>query len=94
MNKKETIKMAALYAGIPVKDEQKAVEAFLSAISDILSYKDEVVIPDFGKFTFSRHAARRYRNPHTGEMEMHKAVTKVKFKPYGNIFNYSRKYGH
>ena len=36
MNKKNIIKKAAINADLTVKEEQKAVEAFLCAVSDIL----------------------------------------------------------
>lgn len=93
MNKKETIRLAACYAGKSVKDEQKAVEGFLCAISALLGNQEEVVIPDFGKFTVQKYAGSRYRHPKTGEMETRPATKRVKFKPYGNITNYYTKYG-
>lgn len=93
MNKKETIKLAARYAGISVKDERKAVEAFLCAVSAILDYEEEVVIPDFGKFSVKEYKAFHYRNAVTGEMDTFPATKRVKFKPYSNFTNYYAKYG-
>lgn len=50
MNKKKIIKKAAINADLTVKEEQKAVEAFLCAVSDILKEGREVFLPDFGRF--------------------------------------------
>ena len=44
MNKKKIIKTAALNADLTVKEEQKAVEAFLCAVSDILKDGREVLL--------------------------------------------------
>lgn len=93
MNKNELIRKAAFEAGLSVKDGRKAVEAFLCAVSDMLSEEKEVVIPDFGRFTVQEYAAHRYRNPRTGEVETTPPTKRIRFKPFGNITNYSRKYG-
>ena len=44
MNKKKIIKKAAINADLTVKEEQKAVEAFLCAVSDILKEDREVFL--------------------------------------------------
>lgn len=93
MNKKAIIKAAALKAGLPVKSEQKAVEAFLCAVSDILKSEKEVILPDFGKFSVKECAEHNVRLPQTGEIITIPATKRVRFKPFGNITNYSRKYG-
>ena len=93
MNKKAIIKKAAGDAGLSIKNEQKAVEAFLCAVSDILKDEKEVILPDFGKFTVQHYAEHNVRHPQTGEIVSVPATKRVRFKPFGNITNYSRKYG-
>lgn len=93
MNKTELIKLAAGEAGLPVCTERMAVEAFLCAISDILKEENDVVIPDFGRFTVQEYAEHRVRNPKTGEPMVIPATKRVRFKPFGNITNYAMKYG-
>lgn len=93
MNKKALIKRAAFDAGLSVKNEQKAVEAFLCAVSDILKSEKEVIIPDFGRFTVKGYGEHNVRHPQTGETITVPPTKRVRFKPFGNIFNYRRKYG-
>lgn len=93
MNKKAIIKTAALDAGLSYKNEQKAVEAFLCAVSDILKSEKEVVLPDFGKFSVQEFAERSVRHPQTGEIITVPASKRIRFKPFGNITHYRRKYG-
>lgn len=93
MNKKKIIKTAALNADLTVKEEQKAVEAFLCAVSDILKDGREVLLHDFGKFYVRKCAERQVRNPQTGEMMTVPATRRIRFKPSGNITHYALKYG-
>lgn len=93
MNKTELIKLAAANAGLPVRTELKAVDAFLCAISDILKEERDIVIPDFGRFSVKEYAEHRVRNPKTGEPMVIPATKRVRFKPFGNITNYAMKYG-
>ena len=50
MNKKKLLRKAALETSLSIKEVEKAVDAFLCAVSDILREDGEVIIPDFGKF--------------------------------------------
>ena len=93
MNKKELIKEAAGKAGLSFKSEQEAIDAFLGVISDALKKEDDVVIPDFGRFTVQKFAERRIRHPKTGEAMVIPSTKRVRFKPYGNITEYAMKYG-
>jgi len=60
MNKKKLIKTAAFKSLMPYKTEQKAVDAFLCAISDALKEDREVNIPDFGRFYVQNCPESRY----------------------------------
>ena len=93
MNKKNIIKKAAINADLTVKEEQKAVEAFLCAVSDILKEDREVFLPDFGRFYVRKCAERQVRNPQTGEMMTVPATKRIRFKPSGSITHYTLQYG-
>lgn len=93
MNKKKIIKKAAINADLTVKEEQKAVEAFLCAVSDILKEDREVFLPDFGRFYVRKCAERQVRNPQTGEMMTVPATKRIRFKPSESITHYTLKYG-
>lgn len=93
MNKSEVLKKAAFDACLPLKYEQKAVEAFLCAVADMLREEKEVVLPDFGKFTVQEYAATRFRHPKTGEIAERPATKRVRFKPFNGLTDYSMKYG-
>lgn len=62
-----------------------AAEVFLDAVVDTLqgalTVGDEVNLPGLGKFDVQAKAARRGRNPATGEMTTFPARTKPRFKP-------------
>mgnify|MGYP001679104254 FL=1 len=93
VNKKKLLRKAAFESGLSVKDVEKAVDAFLCAVSDILREDGEVIIPDFGKFYIYRFGERVCRNPQTGEKFIAPPMKKVKFKAFGNVINYTLKYG-
>ena len=92
MTKNEIIRKAAADAGISIKLEQKAVEAFLCALSDNLQREDEVILPDFGRFVVQQYAEHRIVHPKTGEPMVIPATKRVRFKAFGNISYYSQKY--
>ena len=100
MNKKKLLRKAVLETGLSIKEVEKAVDAFLCAVSDILRENGEVIIPDFGKFyvNFGKFYVRERgervcRNPQTGEEFVAPPTKKVKFKAFGNVTNYNFKYG-
>ena len=98
MNKKKLLRKAALETGLSIKEVEKAVvekavNAFLCAVSDILRENGEVIIPDFGKFYVRERGERVCRNPQTGEEFVAPPTKKVKFKAFGNVTNYNFKYG-
>lgn len=81
MNKTELITKVAEEAAISKKDATSAVEAVLSSISEALQGGDKVQLVGFGTFEVRERAARKGRNPQTGE-EIDIAASKVPaFKP-------------
>lgn len=81
MNKTELINSVAEAAELSKKDATKAVEAVFQSIQDTLSSGDKVSLIGFGNFEVRERAARKGRNPQTGE-EIDIAASKVPaFKP-------------
>lgn len=67
MNKAELISNVAEKTELTKKDAEKAVGAILSTIEEALSRGDKVQLVGFGTFEIRERAARKGRNPQTGE---------------------------
>jgi len=81
MNKTELINSVAELSELTKKDATKAVDAVFQAITDALQNGDKVQIIGFGNFEVRERAARKGRNPQTGE-EIEISASKVPaFKP-------------
>jgi DNA-binding protein HU-beta len=81
MNKTELINKVAEQSELTKKDATKAVEAVFASISEALQTGDKVQIIGFGNFEVRERAARKGRNPQTGE-EIEISASKIPaFKP-------------
>ncbi|MFA4133551.1 MULTISPECIES: HU family DNA-binding protein [Brevibacillus] len=76
MNKTELVTRVAETAELTKKDATKAVDAILDAIADTLKAGDKVSLIGFGNFEVRERAARKGRNPQTGE-EIEIAASKM-----------------
>lgn len=76
MNKAELIASVAEKSELTKKDAEKAVTAILETIGDALAEGDKVQLVGFGTFEIRERAARKGRNPQTGE-EIQIAAAKV-----------------
>ena len=66
MNKSDLIAAVASQAGITKADAEKAVNAFISAVTGSLKSGAKVTIPGFLTASKETRAARKGRNPSTG----------------------------
>jgi len=81
MNKAELIAQVSEKSDMTKKDAEKAVSALLSTIEEALAGGDKVQLVGFGTFEVRERAARKGRNPQTGE-EIEIAAARVPvFKP-------------
>lgn len=81
MNKSELITAVAEASELSKKDATKAVDAVFETIQNALAGGDRVQLIGFGNFEVRERAARKGRNPQTGE-EIEIAASKVPaFKP-------------
>ena len=81
MNKAELINEVAKKTGFSNKDSGAAVNAVFDAISTSLKKKDPVRLIGFGTFETVKRAARKGKNPQTGEAMKIPARKVPKFKP-------------
>ena len=81
MNKTELVKAVSTQAELTQKDAAKVVDALLETISNTLAKEEKIQLIGFGTFEVRERAARKGRNPQTGE-EIDIAASKVPaFKP-------------
>lgn len=76
MTKVELVSQVAEQAGFTKKDAKVAVETVFDAIQTALANGEKVQMVGFGNFEVRQRAARKGRNPQTGE-EIEIAATKV-----------------
>ncbi len=76
MNKAELVASVAEKAQLSKKDAERAIDAVVESIQSALSQGDKVALVGFGTFEVRERAARKGRNPQTGQ-EIDIAATKV-----------------
>ncbi len=76
MNKTELINSVAEASSLSKKDATKSVESVFETIQDALSKGEKVQLIGFGNFEVRERAARKGRNPQSGE-EIEIAASKV-----------------
>lgn len=67
MNKADLIGAVAQKSGLTKKDSEAAIDAFVAVVEDSLAKEEKVVLVGFGTFETKNRAARKGRNPQTGE---------------------------
>lgn len=76
MNKAELVAAVAAKTELSKKDAERAVDAVVESIQEALGAGDKVALVGFGTFEVKERAARKGRNPQTGE-EIDIAATRV-----------------
>jgi DNA-binding protein HU-beta len=72
--------VAGAVDGMTKKAAGEAIEAAMEAVTKALRKGERVQFPGFGNFSVSKRAARKGRNPKTGEPITIKASKNVRFK--------------
>ncbi len=75
-NKAELVERVAAKTNLTKKDVTAAVEALFETVQDVLAEGEKVQVIGFGTFEVRDRAARKGRNPQTGE-EIEIAASKV-----------------
>lgn len=81
MSKAELVEKIASQAGLTKADAERAVNSFVSVVTDSLKAGEDVTLVGFGTFSVGERAERQGRNPQTGETITIAARKAVKFKP-------------
>ncbi|ABB39548.1 histone family protein DNA-binding protein [Oleidesulfovibrio alaskensis G20] len=82
MTKAELVQKIAAKAGMNSKTQaESALDATIAVITEALSAGDSVTFTGFGSFKVAERAARKGRNPRTGEEMTIPASKVVKFTP-------------
>ena len=81
MNKTELIDAIAKKVDLPKTKVDETLKAFMEVTKKTLKKGGEVQLIGFGTFTVAKRAARKGRNPATGEVIKIKATKFPKFKP-------------
>ena len=84
MTKPEMVKEIAQASGINASQAKKAFEAVFENIITGVEATGRVAVPKFGVFIKAEVAARKGRNPRTGEAIDIPAKTVVRFRPAKN----------
>ncbi len=80
MNKAQLITAISTSAGISAAQAEKVLNATLAGITDTLVKGEHVVLVGFCSFGVKKRAARKVRNPQTGQEMMIAAATVPFFK--------------
>ena len=81
MNRTELINAVANTADLSKKKATEAIDAATTTITKALKKGDSVTLLGFGTFSVRKRAARKGRNPQTGEPIKIKASKTAAFKP-------------
>ena len=80
MNKGELIAKIAEDAGVTKVQAGAALGSFIEAVTKTIKKGDKLTLVGFGTFSVSKRAARKGRNPQTGETIKIKAKKIARFK--------------
>jgi len=81
LNKQELVADVAHKTGAPKSQVTDIVDATFDAIAEAMKKNDEVRLPNFGVFAVVETAARKARNPQTGEEVKVPAGRRPRFRP-------------
>lgn len=81
MNKSELIEAIAKEASLSKKDAEAALNAYTAVVTKTLKKGDKITLVGFGSFEVRKRAARKGKNPQTGETIKIKAAKVPAFKP-------------
>lgn len=80
MNKGDLVDAIAKQTDLSKSGAEAVVNAFVSTVTGALKKGEKVTLTGFGTFIVSRRAARKARNPRTGETIQLKAAKVPRFK--------------
>ena len=81
MTKADLVDMIAAKANLTKAAAERALNAFLSSVTEGLKQEEKLTLTGFGTFVVENRKARQGRNPRTGEAITIPASKMVKFRP-------------
>jgi DNA-binding protein HU-beta len=81
MNKADLANQISGDAGITKRQATIAIESFIEGVTKTLKSGKKVTLVGFGTFSVARRAARKGRNPATGETIRIKAKKVARYRP-------------
>lgn len=81
MTKADLVDKIAEKSGLTKVASEKALNAFLEAVKDMLLEEGKLNLTGFGTFAVESRMARKGRNPRTGDTITIPATKVVKFRP-------------
>jgi DNA-binding protein HU-beta len=85
MTKAELIQKIATKADTTKASAERALNAFLESVKDVLAKSGKLTLTGFGTFVVEKRNARKGRNPRTGATITIPASKVVKFRPGKNL---------
>ena len=85
LTKRDIVEQVFTDLGLPKKQSVEIIESLLELIKDSLASGDDVLVSGFGKFCVREKAARKGRNPATGDDLMLRPRRVVTFKCSGKL---------
>jgi DNA-binding protein HU-beta len=85
MNKAELVSEIAAKAELTKVDAKKALDAFISTVSEAVRKGERISLVGFGTLSTTKRPARKGRNPQTGKEIMIAPKTVVKFKSSSDL---------
>lgn len=85
LTKRDIVEQVFTELGLPKKQSVEIIESLLELIKDSLASGDDVLVSGFGKFCVREKAARKGRNPATGDDLMLRPRRVVTFKCSGKL---------
>ena len=81
MNRTELVEAMSKKTGLTKKETEASLKAFIDVVGSALKKGDKIQLVGFGTFEVNKRAARKGKNPQTGEVIKIAASKAPKFKP-------------
>ncbi len=93
IGKQDIVSRVAQHAGIPNKQAEKVVNAFLDTVTMAMEHGEEVKLTGFGTFKVVERAPRKGRHPRTGEEMDIPGGARPTFTPGSRMVDATKKMG-
>ena len=85
MNKQDLAKILRKEYGFSWRDTRGIIDTILEAMKGELRAGNKIILHNFGTFSVTKFATRKYRDIRTGRIRIKGVTNKVKFRPSRSI---------